>query len=1572
MHRQRGPRAQRRGSSFATSRSPAGPASLGGGPAPTLLELQNVAGNTAVTRLLRETGAIGIGRAVDTESPSAALDDPSFNAESITHDLLRAIDQKEYMPVLDEHLQEDASKERRKVDFDKVVAVLSDKTPSQIAEIEKRYKEFESRDLTVDLFEGGESNRQSNLTPDQRARIAALLKGTRGEPIPPHVTAELKTYPPEVAAKLGAAMIAKSNAAAAVQQLEADAIEVHELLFNTLDEPQRERLMALYRRPVKDVEALDAVFAQRFGPMTLEFAIIARLSPLQRSRLQALQQGDHARADACAIEAKRQSIEAIAQDEQADAALDDTMAGELIRTQREKKKAELSGEVESILDMNRREALADTTNRGKSSSQAVADRLNSILGQRVGDSAATLGSNLATSLPREHAGIVAAATDTWNTSGASALVQSAAAELVSMEKEHATTAARIIETLRSFRKLAEHDLRAHVLDPSVPQQDKEKIAADIESAVTRLGQQYIEEYRAEYDRLRGDGRTYDAIIESADRADETLIGDLTMGGGRTSDLGELQHAMGNKDIDKVKQILRRQPGQQAIHALIDGYNHLDDGHDFRKELFGSLPDGQQVTAEMAQSDDIRWITHGLLKGRDAAQVEEQLEKPDALAPTLNAAGGPAQAPGMAGQSEVNWITKGGTQEFSATMSNRGWTGKMREWGGDPETERLLKSSNAHLQMLAFQYAGATSPEARQHVLLEIRKTRAALTGDAEAYEKDNERVLGEIRGALSFAVSIALAVAIPGAGAGVMAFIETTALNVAANVAANMVIKGSDYSLADLKGDVFGGVLGAAGGKFGDELLGRVAAKITASTGKAAAGVGEKVGIETALARELSSVASSGEKIAIGADEFEAREVAQETAAAVSGGGSEEAAQQAARKKLFEKGSREVGAFFGGIYGAKVYSGDFGLSVEEVLQALATAAAGKAAHREPVVESLGPGEGAHSTRSEDKARDRETPAEVPSEEKTRAQETHDEEAQHLDSGPAVALPLGGDALGRRTTSEMLSENGLPADNASAFQAFADQYNLIVKVRPTNTASLPILEKGGLPKAEIVKAKTLNRTDMLIGGPAGHEGKVGFFEPKMPSQEILDVLSPEALNQVKDRYTQRLEEYNHYKAEYAQLSAEGLVRIDNGVLQIADPRQAATPDAPHGPFKDVGGDHDVYDIRHADDGSPLTDAERTLATNLLRSMGISVEHGFHVAWAQDSPGTYSAAADARIRAQHGPGGEPLVAFVPKSSPREVYADTELRGPKRTPGPKDPFQPLKGARVVEPGPHDSAGEANASDETDFSKVGQPDEARQPRASHPKGPHSPDRTLVKDVLQTLNAPGASVTDRLTYAIIDRGWVQVFQLEELPQWTGAEMMAQHIDPVRYVVVDIPGHGPVKLEREASGQEVGRGIVVVSHNMTPDQVRQTLRHEVNHVLRDEVTPGSIEDYQGEFDAAWMDGSFDHFKPAQRAIEIRKHILEQYEAIAKAYTDDPAFAQQVKEYTRPKGNTLNSVVWRNAEVDLTSSDPKREEMVLKDLGAAPPQERALLLANENFIKMLEQHGSPEFVAEARKVLAREE
>ncbi len=286
-------------------------------------------------------------------------------------------------------------------------------------------------------------------------------------------------------------------------------------------------------------------------------------------------------------------------------------------------------------------------------------------------------------------------------------------------------------------------------------------------AITRLAQKYIDDYKAAYDRIAGDkGRSYDKIVASADDADEQLMRNLAYGGGETSDLGELDHAMGSKDVDKVKEILRKQPNREAIDKLVAAYNQLGTGRDLRRQLFGVTMKEQTATPEEAQSSEAFAAVGGLVRGREAALIAEQLGKPK----TGELSGADAGA-----AANADWYAKGGATEFSATWANRGATGRLREIGDDPETQRLLERTRDDLAKLKAQFDAEKDPAKRARLVEEMRKLRGTLTGDAAAYEKDNERVLGEIRSALSFAVSIALAIAIPGAGAGIVAFLQTTA-----------------------------------------------------------------------------------------------------------------------------------------------------------------------------------------------------------------------------------------------------------------------------------------------------------------------------------------------------------------------------------------------------------------------------------------------------------------------------------------------------------------------------------------------------------------------------------------------------------------------------------------------------------------------------------------------------------------------------------------------------------------------------------------------------------------------------
>jgi hypothetical protein len=964
-------------------------------------------------------------------TPARALDDEKFNPSTRAHDLLRAINSEQHSFRLKSSgfrgQQEDIEAERREINFPAVVAALDGLTASQVQKVEEVYFEFEKKTtLRQDLFGLGQSGRKADLTPDQQARLQALMHGTKAEP----------------------------NAGPALHRLEADAIELHELLSDDLNDARRERVMAIHRRPRSEIEAVDAFYNQHYNVGTIGADLNRRLEGLQRMRLAELRLGNVSQADACAIEDKRRRIEALNKQDESIASslsslsIDGTGGYGYLTEQRRKEKQELTGDIQSIIELNKREVLDDPDNTGRNAGEAVSERLGKILNQQDGEVGNTLGSELTRTLGKEDAAVITAMTDPWNVAGSSNLVQAAAAQLAADERADTTSAKRIMETLRSFRKLARHDLMAKAYDPAVPAEQKQAILREAENAVTRLAQRYIDEYRQAYNKIAaGQGRSYDQIVASADDADEELISNLSYGGGRTSDLGELAHAMAKKDVDAVKAILRRQPNWEKVFELIAGYNKLGEGHDLRKELFGSTYDGAAASAEQAQEGKPYVVGGGLVSGRDAAQVSEQLAKPTAN----ELASGPA--------AEAKWITDAGLTEYSVTMAHRGVTGWGRELGDDPETQRLLERTRNDLAAMGKQFEAEQDPAKRERLLTEMRRLRATLTGDADAYEKDNERVLGEIQSALSFAVSIALAVAIPGAGAGLVAFLQTTALNVAANVASNFVIKMGDYGLDDFMADVLGGALGAGGAKFGEELMGRVAAAVFKPAAEATAEAAGKLGVQTALSKEVGSLAAASEKGAIKAEEFELKAAGREAAeaitheageagatAGVKAAGTEAAAaagsvggKAAAQlpKTVWETGARKVGGFWGEIYGPKVLTGDFGLTVDEVLKAFAATAAGKIAHRNPsgTAEEVAPRSGDEPARS----------GEEPSQEQQRPSD----EQRRLQEEP------GGPA---------------PADGA-------------------------VIPAAG-------------------GFPAGGEGRVGFFKPTKPSA---DALTPAARKQVEDRF-----------------------------------------------------------------------------------------------------------------------------------------------------------------------------------------------------------------------------------------------------------------------------------------------------------------------------------------------------------------------------------------------------------------------------------------------------------------------
>lgn len=1217
---------------------------------------------------------------------------PDFNPALRANDLVRAIDSADYDIGFKQSgflggLERDVTKEKRKVDAAKVMAALADLTPSQVAEVERRYNAWEKRtSLRKDVFEGGESGRPSNLSPDEQARIAILLRGTMPEPIPESVLAELAAMPPKVAADLAAAMMAESDRAAALNRLEAEAVELHSLLRGFPTNAKADQALAMHRVPVEHIVRRDALYEHLFTPIADD---LRRMTGTRRKRMDLLRRGDVAGADACLLEQQAREIEKL---DAADARSGDDLLGAVGREERSRTRKALTKEMMGLIEQNRLEALADPENAksGKSAGAAVTERLSKLLQQRPGSGADSVGALLARTLGKGNADAVAALGNTAKSGDSVALIEYEAARLVADEKAATTSAKKIIATLRSFRDLARQDLLAAARDPWVSVATKESIVADIDGAIDATTGRYIALYKNAYASLRGwTGRSFEKIVASADDADEKLIGTLADNSGRAEDVAELEHAMGKRDVAKVKEILKRQPHGEAVTALVKAYNDIKPGRDLRRELFGQNMDGAARTESQAAGIDkpgmleVYGISHGLVSGRDATLVGEQLAKPSS-----------AELKQSGGASEASWLLGGGKAEHSATMANRGITGDLRAMGDDPETQRLLTDTRNRMVKLSKDLAMTQDPAAREALLLEMRRARGALTNDAAAYEEDNERVRAQLQSAVSFAVSIALAIAIPGAGPGLVAFLQTAAINIAASVATNVVIKGDAYSLNDLKADLIGGALGAGGAKFGEELLGRVVGKVLAPSAKATGAAAEKVGMHTVLSREAAGLASGAERAAVETAELEAKLAGQATAATGIGVASDAAAAVGRRNAFILGGAQEVGGFFGGIYGGKLPSGDLSLSVEELLQNLASTVAGKAGQRKPAKPDASGENGGVRTHDDGAG----APAHDDRQEQRRPEgESLPHDAVLPVGGEFIAdpAPPSSDVFGPRSQKEMLQDGGMLEDTAKGFQAASDQLNVIIKVRRTNPDSLPVLEAGGVAKPSLVKSKTVDRVDGLIGGPVGGEGKVGFFEPRMPSEAILKVLTPEARAAVEKRFTDRKREFESMSAYYGDLTAQGVARVKDGVVQVVDPLRPGA-DGEGSAFKDIGGDHDLYQIT-GPKGEDLTDAQRMAVVKQLQMMGINVLHPDHVNWKKDSPETHDPEQDQSIRDKHAT-KEPLLAFVPRLGHVEVFAGEVVTGPDRTEGAKDRFMPAESVTEVA-GVNEYAGR---TDEIDFTGV------------------------------------------------------------------------------------------------------------------------------------------------------------------------------------------------------------------------------------------------------------------------------
>jgi hypothetical protein len=720
----------------------------------------------------------------------------------IRNRLLEAIDQSEVHLGAVEAGMSGFDPFRRHIDYRKVVAVLSDLTAEQVKTVEQAYKDHEGRTLWEDIGGGGESHHRSDLTFDQLNRIRALLGGTRAST--PDTAEEAKAH-----------------------RLEADAAELHELLYGDLDEPDVERVMTILRRPA-DANVLLATAYERLYVTSFATDLV-KLPMGSQVRARMLVAGQSAAADAFQVGVTRYRIAAL--NAKIAALGEETYTiglGTLsappgyLADQLRKQRKQLVEDLEGRLEMTGAEAEAQAAAEGADTAAGAAaarNRVARVLGD-VNAVAADIGG------PDEAVIRAIAAADP----GARA-----AARLRRLDADGKLDAAAVTAALRALRAEAEAEAsRRH------PGGDEAEIAIEERT----LADEYFGRLRAVWDQgAAGQGPRFDELMGRGNETEATLNRALARGSGRTDDVTELVLALSGdrKDLETVKRVLRDKSAADIARLKLE-YMVRTLGRSLDFDLFGDAP----VRAGEDEHDPFskyRFQMPGKATGTDRLILEDYLQRP-------------SQEGGL---EEVNYLVSRAEREYRYTIDNRGATGWWRDkWGNearsllDETITQVRKWHTQYLQLVGWTWPGtltsperAHSPEARE-LLHNIRLARATIRGDRAAYEEATAALRATFELVASLVVQAALtAVLGPVAElailgevtedaavlARVAAFARDASVGVASTIGANAIVYGSDYSVEMLKRDLIMGYAGTLGGKAAEKLVGPVAAGLAERLG---------------------------------------------------------------------------------------------------------------------------------------------------------------------------------------------------------------------------------------------------------------------------------------------------------------------------------------------------------------------------------------------------------------------------------------------------------------------------------------------------------------------------------------------------------------------------------------------------------------------------------------------------------------------------------------------------------------------------------------------------------------------
>jgi len=764
-----------------------------------MLDLQRFAGNRAVSLLI---GAFGPVQREAALAPADTLG--GFNPENIRNQLIRAIDSAQIKNPF-----AGPREWRRHIEFDDVVAVLSHLTAQQVDAVQRSYEDHEKRSIRNDIFGPGETHARSDLTHDELNRIDALLGGT------------LPTTPAPGAATAGGP---------AEHQREADAAELHALLFGDADAAQIEQAMTILRRGAAANAALTLAYERMYVTTLLKDIFLLPLPDAYRAM--ALLNGATVAADKMKVANDQGAIEGIDQEIKS---IDDSRGildpAPMVKTYQiqelRKKRKRAAEDIQHRAEQAAAEARAAAGGDDRAADQAATAGVAAVLGD-VKSVAAKVGG--------PGAAVLQATAEAHPGAKAAAELHKLAAE--GTLKPDATAA-----VLRSLRAEAAAEAAQRLPDGT-----EEQKAAKART----LTDTYFDELRSTWNGdFMGKAITFEQLMAQGDETEARRNTELAQGKGELDPVSELVLALtgDHKDLEAVKRVLHDKTAAELAQIRVQYQIRAGGIRTLDHDLMGDAPttgDGTSDAALLAASPLGR-VDKGKASGTDRLVLEDYLQRP--------------QHEG--GLEEVRYIRARAEREYAYSIEHRGSAGWWRDaWGN--ETRHLLDETIAEIRDLHGQYAvmvgwvppnhmvrpeGATTAGAHQ-LIRHMRLARATIRNDRAGYEKENAKLQATFDAIATFVIQTAFTavlgplaeLALLGEVAKDAALLlrvtkwaQSASVGVVATVGANLAVQGDDYSWAMLRHDLltgYGGALGShAADKLIEPLLGQVGSGLLARLG---------------------------------------------------------------------------------------------------------------------------------------------------------------------------------------------------------------------------------------------------------------------------------------------------------------------------------------------------------------------------------------------------------------------------------------------------------------------------------------------------------------------------------------------------------------------------------------------------------------------------------------------------------------------------------------------------------------------------------------------------------------------